>query len=111
MSRREQLNLQDIIEIEADDAAGDRRHSQSWFRQNWMALAMFICWAFMQMWSGTDWLHERVHAETATKADVDRLRQELQSIPVTYVRQDVFTQVLININQRLASIDNKLERR
>lgn len=110
-----QLHLDDVLEVEPDDAAGDRRHPRSWLRENWMPLAMFICWAFTQMWSGTDWLHQRVQSETATKADVERLRQELQSVqatvPATYVRQDVFTQVLININQRLTSIDGKLERR
>lgn len=106
----ERLTIEDIQDLQPEPA-GDRRRKRSWFRDNWMALVMFACWALTQLWNGTDWLHAREHDETATKADVERLRQELQQVPATYVRQDVFTQVLININQRLASIDNKLERR
>lgn len=107
----ENLTLQDILDSQPGGASGDRRKKRSWIGENWMALAMFVCWALTQLWSGTDWLHTRQSNELATKADVERLRQELQAVPSTYVRQDVFTQVLININQRLASIDNKLERR
>lgn len=106
----ERLTLEDIQEMQPEPG-GDRRRKRSWLSANWMALAMFICWVFVQIWSGTDWLHDRVSGESVTKADIERLRQELQQVPGTYVRQDVFTQVLININQRLTSIDNKLERR
>lgn len=107
---RSPLPLQDIIDVEPS-GLGDRRHSRSWLRDNWMAVAMFVGWVLTQMWTSTDWLHQRVQAETATKADLERLRQDLQQVPSTYVRQDVFTQVLIRINERLTSIDNKLERR
>lgn len=107
---RSQLHLQEILDVEPS-VLGDRRHSRSWLRDNWMAVALFIGWALTQVWSSTDWLHQRVQIETVTKADVERLRQDLQQVPSTYVRQDVFTQVLIRINERLTSIDNKLERR
>lgn len=103
------LSLRDSLDAEPEPG-GDRRQG-SWWRDNWMALAMFVCWALTQLWIGTDWLHARASNETASKAEIEQLRHELQQLPATYVRQDVFAQVLIAINQRLASIDNKLDRR
>lgn len=108
---RDDRTLRDILEEQPGGESGDRRHSPSWWRQNWMAVAMFVCWAFMQIWSGTDWLHARENNEGATAREVADLRRELQAMPNTYVRQDVFTQVLININTRLSSIDDHLKGR
>lgn len=89
----------------------ERRARGSWWRENWIAVVMFACFLFSQVWSGTDWLHARQTNEGATKEQLEALRHELQAVPNTYVRQDVFTQVLMRIEQRLNSIDDKLQRR
>lgn len=102
--------LEDIIEMQPGGLHGDRRRGASWWSQNWIAVSMFACTIFSQIWLGTDWLHARQTNEVVTAKDIEALRRELQAVPNLYVRQDVFTQVLVNINQRLASIDNKLER-
>lgn len=95
--------LEDLLELQPG--------RRSWLRENWMAFTMFVLFVVGQLWTSTDWLHARETNEVVTKAEVRRLEEELRAVPNLYVRQDVFTQVLININQRLASIDNKLERR
>lgn len=96
-------SLEDLAE-DLPRRAADRR---SWMRDNWMALVMLVAWIVAQIFSGAGWVHARETTEGATKADVDRLRNELQQLPATYVRQDVFTQVLMRIEARLTSLDNK----
>lgn len=79
-----------------------------WLRDNWIACVMFTVWAFVQIWTGSDWFHTRETTEVATKRDLETLRQQLENVPSTYVRRDVFNEVLVRINEHLASIDNKL---
>jgi hypothetical protein len=93
------------------DPADDGRVARSWWKNNWMAFIMFLAVILTQIWNGTNWLHARESDQVVTRAELLRLEQEIQAVPNTYVRQDVFTQVLININQHLSSIDSKLERK
>jgi hypothetical protein len=76
--------------------------------EHWVGIAMFVVWLLGQIVSGTDWLHTRESNESQTAKDLAAVRLELQKVPETYVRRDVFGEVLNNINQRLTSIDNKL---
>lgn len=82
---------------------------RGWWRNNWMAFVMCLAVVISQIWNGTDWLHARESNEAVTKADIQRLEAALREIPNTYVRQDVFTQVLVQIRDRLANLDAKKE--
>lgn len=105
MDRSSRQELLDII----DRQPGLRPPSRGrWLREHWMPLVMFAAWAFAQLWTGSDWFHTRESNEVATKRDVEVLRQQLEALPATYVRRDVFQEVLVRINEHLASIDNKL---
>lgn len=103
----DQTSRQELLEI-IDRQPGLRPTRGRWLRDNWMPLVMFAVWALAQVWTSSDWLHTRESNEVATKREVEALRQQLENVPVTYVRRDVFNEVLVRINEHLASIDNKL---
>lgn len=88
----------------------DRRTLGEWLRANWIGLGMFAIVLYGQLWNGSGWLHARENSEQVTQQQLEELRKQIEKVDNTYVRQDVFTQVLVNINQRLASIDNKLSK-
>lgn len=100
-----------IYEGDSNDDERGPKTSRSWWKHNWMGFILFLVVILSQIWNGTNWLHARESDSAVTRADLLRLEAEIQAVPNTYVRQDVFTQVLININQHLSSIDSKLERK
>ncbi len=78
-----------------------------WLKDN-VAIAMLLVWCVGQIYTGTNWFHDRESSELAAKREVESLRLELDKVPEVYVRQDVLNQVLRRIDDHLASIDNKL---
>lgn len=78
---------------------------RSWWRNNWIAFAMFASVLLTNIWNGTDWLHARASEELVTRADIARIEQQLNAIQANYVRQDVFTEVLLDIRAQLARIE------
>jgi hypothetical protein len=76
--------------------------------REWAPELMFIAWMVSQLLAGTGWLHAREATEVDTAKELAMLREELRRVPETYVRRDVFQEVLVRINERLVSIDNKL---
>jgi hypothetical protein len=76
--------------------------------RDWLPYVMFLAWVFLQIWQGTGWLHAREATELDTAKEVAALREEVRKVPDIYMRRDVFTEVLVRINERLTSIDNKL---
>lgn len=100
--------LQDIIDRQPGMERRRVRTKLEQLVQHWVGIAMFVAWLVGQLAQGTDWLHTRETNEKSAREQIDALRLELAQVPVTYVRRDVFGEVLNNINQRLTSIDNKL---
>jgi hypothetical protein len=89
--------LQDII----DAQPGNRRR---FLRQNWLALAMFVAWIVTQIVTSGNWLAARTDKEVS-------LSEQVHDLQINSVRKDVFDQVLRRIDERLASIDAKSDRK
>jgi hypothetical protein len=87
--------------------APEYHRQRSWWKANWMTFVLVAVTIVTNLWNGTNWLHARESEQAVTKADIQRLEAALRDIPNTYVRQDVFTQVLVQIRDRLQSLDNK----
>jgi hypothetical protein len=103
--------LLEIIEAQPEPERRRVRTKAERLREHWMAILMAASWGLGQVWTSTDWLHARETNERATMRDVEDVRRENREIARTYVRQDVFDQVLKRIEEHLASMDNKLEQR
>lgn len=105
MTPRIDSELDDIIARQPLPPGFQRQ--RSWWRANWMTFVLVAVTIVTNLWNGTNWLHARESTEAVTKADIQRLESAIREIPNTYVRQDVFTQVLVQIRDRLASLDDK----
>lgn len=83
----------------------------NWFKDNWLALVMFVTWVLGQSLSTGGWVQQRDNREANLAAQVEDLRAQLVDVRAKYVRQDVFEQVLRRIDDHLANIEDKVSPR
>lgn len=83
----------------------------NWYKDNWLALAMFIAWVMGQSLGAGGWVQQRDNREANLAAQVEDLRAQLVDVRSKYVRQDVFEQVLRRIDDHLANIEEKVSPR
>lgn len=93
------------------DTATDPKPKTNWFRDNWLALAMFIAWVLGQSLGAGGWVQQRDNREANLTLQVEDLRAQLVEVRTKYVRQDVFEQVLRRIDDHLANIEEKVSPR
>jgi hypothetical protein len=105
------LSLNEIQEMQPEPAVHRRLRRREWVAQNWLALLMFAAWLAGQVLGSDRWLQARTSRESELTLQVEQLKAELQTAAQTYVRRDVYAETLRRIDERLASIDSKLERR
>jgi hypothetical protein len=99
----DQRTLRDIMDLQPEPASAVRRRG-SWLRQNWLAVLMFITWAVGQAASGGAWAKSRESSETSMAGELRQLREELQRDELTFVRNDVFREVLQRIEQKIDNL-------
>lgn len=83
----------------------------NWWKDNWLALAMFGTWVLGQSLGAGGWVQQRDNREANLTAQVEDLRAQLVDVRAKYVRQDVFEQVLRRIDDHLANIEDKVSPR
>lgn len=82
---------------------------KGWLRDNWFSMLTLIGVLLMQLLSGSQWVWTRQATERSLAGDVEMLRLQLQTIPATYVRQDVQSERWNAMMDRLASVERKLD--
>ncbi len=96
-----------------------RRSDDNLIVKHWLPLVLVVITLFGTGRDGFGWIFGRESNERQMAAEIVQLRAELAAQVVkanaaedaasrTYVRQDVYSITLENINARLASIDRKL---
>lgn len=100
-------DLTAVFDLPPEPSGRPRSRLQRRLR-DWLPYVMFLAWVFAQVWQSSGWLHARESTEVDLVREVAAMHEELRKVPDVYVRRDVFTEVLLRINERLTSIDNKL---
>lgn len=104
---------QEILDRQLDGRRRDDGGSKTkrWLADNWLGVVTIAGWIVTQLLTGNGWVHAREATEGNLAQQVQSLRNELADARATYVRQDVFVQVIARFEQHLQSIDNSLKER
>lgn len=104
---------QDIIDSQPDPRPR-RRWDESFVAKNWFAILTVLLLGLAAFRDGGAWIfgqESKIQAMQARIVQLEyELRSERQASADTYVRKDLLTEKLDNINYRLGSIDDRVKK-